>query len=172
MEIWKDIAGYEGLYQVSNLGRVKSLERVVTNNKHGGKRIVQEAVMQATDNGHGYKIVGLNRERKRKNFYVHRLVASAFVPNPDNLTYINHLDYDRGNNAESNLEWCTQKQNTQYSSDRMKKPKSRCKATNTGYKYIGLRNGRYRVCVRLKADKSFGSLEEALTFREAVLNGL
>lgn len=168
MENWKDVAGYEGLYQVSNLGRVKSLERVVINNKYGGKRIVQESIVQATDNGHGYKIVGLHRERKRKNFYVHRLVASAFAPNPDRLTYINHIDYDRGNNNADNLEWCTQKQNTQYSSDRMKKPKSHCRPSNTGHKYIGLRNGRYRVCAPHKTDKTFASLEEALAYRGVV----
>ena len=72
--------------------------------------------MQSTDNGNGYKLIGLRKPKhKKKNFYVHRLVAEAFIPNPQNYTYINHKDYDRGNNNVDNLEWCTQSYNNKYS---------------------------------------------------------
>lgn len=170
MEVWKDIAGYEGLYQVSNLGRVKGLDRVVVNNKYGGNRLIKEAVIQATDTGNGYKIVGLRNEGKRKNFYVHRLVAAAFVPNPNQLTYINHIDYDRGNNTASNLEWVTQKDNVRYSSDRMKKPRAVTRSA-TGHKYIYLRGGRYRVCLPHQSERSFTNLPDALAYKGVVLDG-
>lgn len=174
-EIWKNINGYEGLYQISNLGRVKSLERRVRNNKNGGERIVKEALLNPTDNGKGYKIIGLRKNAHRKNYYIHRLVAENFLKNDENKKYVNHLDYDTTNNVVTNLEWCTQKENIRYSVAHMKKPRTKCKPTNTGEKYIIriiLSDGSYsyRVCISTKKiDKSFKSLDDAIAFRNEVI---
>ena len=168
-EVWKDIKGYEGIYQVSNLGRIKSLEHTVRSNKCGGVRTIAEAILHPTDNGHGYKIIGLRNKGHRKNYYIHRLVATAFIPNPKQLEYINHIDYDRENNSVDNLEWCTQKDNVNYSKERMSKPR-KVTYSNTGHKYIYLRNGKFRVCVPKKSEKGFNTLEEALTYKGAIMN--
>ena len=174
MEIWKDICGYEGLYQVSNLGRVKSLERQVRNHRSGSTRLIKEHFISPTDNGNGYKIVGLHKGRRNQK-YVHRLVAEHFLSNPKEKKYVNHLDYDTSNNAVSNLEWCTQLENVKYSTERMRKPKKKCRSTNTGEKYISKRisHGKYisfRVYIRNRGvDKSFKTLEEALWFRNEVM---
>ena len=176
-EIWKDINGYEGLYQVSNLGRVKSLDRRARNHKNGSTRFVKGQMITATGNGNGYKIVGLRYQRKRENRYVHRLVAEHFIDNPDDKKYINHIDYDTSNNCVENLEWCTQKENIIHSKDHMCKPRNKFKPSNTGEKYIGKRskNGKYscyRVNIpRMKICKQFKTLPEAIEYRDNVLKG-
>ena len=105
MEEWKDIPNYEGLYQVSNLGRVKSLNYLHTS---------KEQVLKTGKDRHGYLQVNLYKNGKMKTFKVHRLVAIAFVFNPLNKPYINHIDCDPKNNNADNLEWVTQKENIQY----------------------------------------------------------
>lgn len=97
LEEWKDIEGFEGEYAISTRGRVKNLK---TNR-----------ILVGVDNGAGYKIVKL----KGKNHRIHRLVALAFIPNPKNLQYINHIDEKKDNNDVSNLEWCSASYNTNYS---------------------------------------------------------
>ena len=97
-EIWKDIKGYEGLYQVSNFGNVKSLERRV--NSCNGGRNKKEKYIISTDNGNGYKKVGLSKNHKRKNYYVHRLVAEAFIENLNNYKEVNHKDNNKDNNRK------------------------------------------------------------------------
>ncbi len=110
-EIWRDIAGYEGLYQVSNLGRVKSLERPVAA-KSGTKRTVRERILKSAPDRDGYLLVNLyDSSRKMKTFLVHRLVCEAFHENPENKPCVNHIDENKVNNAESNLEWCTVAEN-------------------------------------------------------------
>ncbi len=104
-EVWKDIEGYEGLYQVSNFGRVKSL-----NYHQTGK----EGLKQTKKNRCGYLFVQLFKNSHKKNLTVHRLVGAAFIPNPENLPCINHKDCNRTNNNVSNLEWCTYEYNTNY----------------------------------------------------------
>jgi hypothetical protein len=105
-EIWKDIIGYEGLYQVSNLGRVKSLSRYDRLGRyHTGK------ILSDCDNGTGYRIVGLKVDGKQKTFTIHRLVATAFIENLHNYDYVNHKDGDKTNNRVDNLEWCTASEN-------------------------------------------------------------
>jgi hypothetical protein len=104
-EIWKDIKGYEGIYQVSNLGRVKSL------NYH---RECYEKVLNQSTNKHGYLLAALCKNSNAKFFSVHRLVAQAFIPNPFNLPQINHKDENKKNNSIDNLEWCTAKYNNNY----------------------------------------------------------
>ena len=120
IEIWKDIEGYEGLYQVSNRGRVKSLSRKVTNAMFS----INEHFVKVVDNGNGYKSVSLWKDNKGKHFYVHRLVALAFVPNYNGYKYINHKDEDKSNNDVSNLEWCTAKYNCNYGNHTKKLKKS------------------------------------------------
>lgn len=164
-EIWKDIKDYEGLYQVSNKGRIRSL--VFRNNICSKSKI---RIMCPWDNGKGYLIVSLHKQGNRKNFYVHRLVAAAFCDNHNGYNYINHKDYNRKNNDMSNLEWCTQKQNVQYSLERMKHPKKHCKPSNTGFKYIRKRHNRYRlVCRQQGIDRAFKTLEEAVKYRNEVI---
>jgi hypothetical protein len=114
-EIWKDIHGYEGLYQVSNLGRIKSLERVV-NRKHNRDLHVAEKILKSGTYPNGYKYARLHRDGKTKNELVHRLVAIAFIENTENLPIINHKDECKDNNSVDNLEWCNHKYNTNYGS--------------------------------------------------------
>lgn len=161
-EVWKPIDGYEGLYEVSNLGRVRSLE--FRNNQTAFSRT---KIMRATDNGHGYLIVGLSEGSRRKNHYVHRLVAKAFVPNPDNLPVIDHIDHDRSNNVATNLQWLTQKQNVQRSIELMSRPRKKA-TTNTGEKYISkIKNGKYKVSLAWKRYwKEFETLEQAMEARD------
>ena len=102
-EVWRDIAGYDGMYQVSDLGRVRS-------KKYGDWR-----VFRPNKNKYGYLYVGLSKENKRKHFYVHRLVAQAFIEN-DNIfnTEINHINEDKSDNKVSNLEYCDRSYNVTY----------------------------------------------------------
>lgn len=111
-EIWKDVVGYEGYYQVSNFGRVKSLERKIPARK--AKRAKSETIMNQTKNNTGYLMVNLCVNQFRKKFLVHRLVAIAFIPNPDNLPQINHKDENKENNCVDNLEWCNNVYNNNY----------------------------------------------------------
>jgi hypothetical protein len=91
MEVWKDVVGYEGLYQVSNLGRVKSVERYKDNN--GTKQLVKERILKQGENKKGgYLKVDLWKNNKSKTLYVHRLVAIAFIDNPTNKPTVNHID--------------------------------------------------------------------------------
>lgn len=104
-EIWKDIAGYEGLYKVSNLGRVKSLNYL-------RKGIEKERI--PNKNNSGYLIVGLHKDGKIKTFLIHRLVAEAFIENVNDLPQVNHIDENKLNNSVENLEWCSAKYNSNY----------------------------------------------------------
>lgn len=111
-EEWRNIEGYEGLYQVSNLGRVKSLERMCRNKN--GLRVVKERIMKNSKNSQGYYEVRLTKNGVGKLHLVHRLVAHAFIPNKNNLQQVNHKDETRTNNCVENLEWCTQIYNLSY----------------------------------------------------------
>lgn len=105
MEIWKDIAGYEGLYQVSNLGRVKSLDRAVHHKRLGTTQRIGKFISSAI-NSRGYAVVTLHRDGTKKTLAVHRLVAVAFFGEHENME-VNHIDQDRTNNCLDNLEWVT-----------------------------------------------------------------
>ena len=100
-EEWKDIDDYEGLYQISNLGKIKSTKRQGTN---GGMK-------KPSYDKNNYLVVGLIKNGFKKTFKVHRLVAQAFIPNPNNYKEINHIDGNKENNVSSNIEWCNRKQN-------------------------------------------------------------
>lgn len=107
-EIWKDIQGYNGIYQISNLGRVKS-QRFWT----GSRYVYKERLLSPGVSKAGYLRVTLSKDKKSKNKNIHRLVAEAFISNPRNLSCINHIDGNKLNNNINNLEWCTQKHNMQ-----------------------------------------------------------
>lgn len=111
-EIWRPIKGYEGLYEVSNLGRIKSLKRLVK--KWDGYRTVPEKILTPRTNNRGYLRITLCKDGITKTFSPHRLVAEAFIPNPDNLPCVNHKDENPLNNVVSNLEWCTYSYNNSY----------------------------------------------------------
>lgn len=107
-EEWRDVAGYEGLYQVSNLGRVRSLDHVTKRNGHVVRfhgRVLSPKVASP------YLGVILSKNGKAHPARIHRLVAAAFVSNPDNLPCVDHIDGNKTNNAADNLRWCTQEQN-------------------------------------------------------------
>lgn len=105
-EIWKDIEGYGGTFQVSNLGRIKTF-----NYKNTGC----ENILKPKKHNRGYLQIQLIKGNQNKTYMIHRLVAQAFVPNPSNLLYVNHRDEDKQNNAADNLEWCSSSYNTLYS---------------------------------------------------------
>jgi len=113
-EIWKDIKNYEGYYQVSNFTRVKSLERLVKNGK--SERLVKEKVLKPSLRN-GYLAVSLSKEGELKTFKLSRLVAKAFIPNPDNKPTVNHIDGVKTNDIVSNLEWNTHSENIQHAFD-------------------------------------------------------
>lgn len=112
-EIWKDILDYEGLYQVSSMGRVKSLERY----SYKGNRSVQRLktrILKAGIRKDGYLTVVLRKDGKSTSYLVHRLVASAFICNPNGFNVVNHKDENKQNNDVRNLEWCNSLYNNTY----------------------------------------------------------
>ena len=112
-EEWRDIKGYEGQYQVSNLGNVRSLDRYVLH--MGNKMFCKGKNIKLTKSNKGYWVFHFSIQGKMKALNVHRLVAQAFIPNPDNKPCVNHLDCNPLNNRVDNLEWCTQSENIKYS---------------------------------------------------------
>ena len=110
--MWKDVVGYEGLYQVSDSGEIKSLFRYAR--CRGGFRSVKESILKPMTANLGYKQVVLCKDLTYKKLFIHRLVAEAFIPNPLNLPCINHKDANPSNNNVDNLEWCTYKYNSNY----------------------------------------------------------
>lgn len=99
-EIWKPIKGYEGLYEVSNLGHVKSVKNNI--------------ILKSSKNHKGYPFVVLYRNGKSKNDRIHRLVAETFIPNHENKPQVNHIDCDKSNNQVNNLEWCDNSENQRH----------------------------------------------------------
>lgn len=112
MEVWKDIQGFEGIYQVSSLGRVRSLDRVI--HKLNVEQRMRGRILSPTNNGTGYMKVNLSKDGKAKLCFVHRLVVEAFIPNSCKLSQINHIDENKSNNQVNNLEWCSSEYNINY----------------------------------------------------------
>lgn len=110
-EVWIDISGYEGMYQVSNLGNVRSVSRKIIN--RGCVQQIKGRVLKQGNRG-GYLYVILSKNGKIKSFSIHQLVAKHFIPNPQNKPQVNHLDENPLNNNYSNLAWVTSKENNNY----------------------------------------------------------
>ena len=110
-EVWRDVKGYEGLYQVSNMGLVKSLGR-----KDRFGRVIKERILEPAVTHNGYLRVGLHVDGKRKMLRVHRLVCEAFHENPDNKSEVNHVNEDKTDNRACNLEWSTRTENCNHGS--------------------------------------------------------
>ena len=134
IEEWRPVVGYEGLYEVSNTGRVRSVDKYDSMN-----RFLRGRILRLFTDGLGYLRAQLYSNSKRKSFLVHRLVAQAFIPNPDNLPQVNHRDENPGNNNVDNLEWCDRSYNNNYGTRKDKVRESKLKS---GY-WTGLSRDEY-----------------------------
>jgi len=123
IEEWKDIKGYEGAYQVSNYGRVRSVDRIV----HSKNKYFQKGIELKKHSAGRYDFVCVSKNNKTKRLYLHRLVAEHFNENPNNYNVVNHKDEDKTNNRADNLEWCTSKYNANYGSRNKKIAMSKSK---------------------------------------------
>lgn len=166
--IWKDILGYEGLYQVSNSGLVKSLPKQWVNGigklqSHNG------IILRQCINSEGYCGVALSKNKISKSFRVHRLVISAFCENKNNLPYVDHIDADKQNNNISNLRWCTGRQNAIWKNE--KNIKKSCKSVGVDFYKI---TNRYRARIIIDGiQKNLGyykTEEEAKFAYDSALN--
>ena len=141
-EIWLPIEGYENLYEVSNLGRVRRLESFVTNTNGVRRKVPGKILKPGT--ARGYLIVNLSKNGISRPFLIHRIVSTAFLPNPDNLPQVNHRDENKQNNSVENLEWCSAKDNNNY---------------GTRNKRISEKRSKQVLCVEL--NQIFSSLTDA-----------
>lgn len=128
-EIWKDIKGYEGLYQVSNLGQVRSYDRV-----DNIGRLWKGGILKCFNGNREYLLVKLRKNGIRKGYLVHRLVAEAFIPNPDNLPEVNHKDCNPCNNIYTNLEFCNRSHNVNWGDGNKKRRESNLNHPNKSKK--------------------------------------
>lgn len=111
-EIWKDIKGYENYYQVSNFGRVRSLDREVNANIKNNKKVIKKGkILKCAKDTDGYNTITLSIYNKKRNRKICRLVAETFIPNPNNLPQVNHIDGNKSNDNIENLEWVTASEN-------------------------------------------------------------
>lgn len=153
-EVWKDIPSYEGLYQISNLGRVKSLKRKVYAGRGKMRWQYERILSDKKTNGNGYKVVNLRKNGKGTNKYIHRLVAETFIENTNNYKCINHKDENKNNNRAENLEWCTYKYNNRYNDKHIK----------TGKKLINNKSISKRI---LQLDENDNIIKEYPSIAEA-----
>jgi hypothetical protein len=155
-EIWKDIKGYEGLYQISNMGRVKGLKRQI--NTFGGTRIIPEKIKKIYKNHKGYITASLyyGDECRFKNWQVHRLVALHFIENPLNKPQVNHIYGIKHDNRASELEWSTCSENIKHAYRALGKKPSQNQLGN-----VGILSHRSRAVHCETLDVSFASSLEA-----------
>ena len=164
-EIWCDISDYKGLYQVSTLGRVRSLDRIIYDQ---GRHWFQNGkILKASFQKSGYLFVTLSKEGKTKQYRVHRLVAQAFIPNPNGLPQVNHKDEDVTNNKVENLEWCTAKYNLNYGNHNQNVAKT---LKQHKYQKIAIENGRKASTPVLKFTLDGKFLEKYSSQVEAAKN--
>ena len=167
-EEWKDVEGFEGLYQVSNLGRVKSL---FYRNQWGTFK--REHILKQNRGRGDYLLVPIYKDGKRYSKCVHRLVAEAFCEKRDGCDVVNHIDYNRTNNRSTNLEWCTTIENVRHSLIH-KYGKNKIKTTptvanKTGELGVYRRDGKYCVIVCRKWHGLYSTIEEAVAVRDVAL---
>ena len=112
-EVWQDIPGYEGLYQVSTYGRVKSLDHYVSNNHRNGLSLKKGRILEP-QKYKGYRSICFSKDSVVRRFQIHRIVANVFIPNFNGYPIINHIDVNPSNNRVENLEWCTYSYNNNY----------------------------------------------------------
>ena len=143
MEEWKDIKGYEGIYQISNKGRVKSL------------KFNKENILIPAKHNRGYLFINLCKNGKVKKYLIHRLVAEAFLPNPDNLPQVNHKDENKLNNNVENLEWCSNKYNVNYGSRNEKASKNSKGKKKAHKKILCVETGEIFIGSQSVIDKMF-----------------
>lgn len=173
-EIWKAISGFEGLYEVSDLGNVKRLE--IEGKTGTGNYGRKERILSKHTNNKGYELVDLFKDGKVFQSLVHRLVALAFLENPDNMPEVNHKDENKRNNSSDNLEWCTHKYNMNYGELKNKIGKANSiqiiqkdlngnviKMFNSAMeaqRETGIRNGNINECCKMKRKTAGGYLWE------------
>ena len=115
MEIWKDIPGYEGLYQASTLGNIRSLDKIVPKWNKPYKRKVKGKILKKNLINGGYLAISLHKNKEQKSYKISRLIAKTFIPNPNNKPEVNHINSIRTDDRVSNLEWCTRSENMLHS---------------------------------------------------------
>ena len=123
-EIWKNIKGYETLYKISNLGRVKSLAKTITR-CDGNTKTLSDRIIKPFITKKGYKQIVLTNEGCKKKYYIHRLVALAFIPNPDQLPEVNHINEDKLDNVVENLEWLSRLDNMRHGTLQIRRAETR-----------------------------------------------
>ena len=144
-EEWRDVVGYEGLYQVSNIGLVKSMQTW---------RGTRERILKEKRADNGYCLVEIYKSKERKTHLIHRIVAEAFIPNPDNKPEIDHIDGTRDNNKIDNLRWCTRKENHNF-------PIYRKRRSNVMIGRTGKSNGKSRAVVCIDTSVVYFGTREA-----------
>ena len=187
MEIWRPIPNYKAEYEVSSMGRVRSLDRALPHPRNKTMYLPKKGkILKPGLDKYGYPTVTLCKEGKTKTFKVHRLVALAFIPNPDNLPQIDHINAIKYDNRPENLRWCTTQQNTAWR-DQMRRPKVLCKETRrkftTSYEAAawiiqnsiknrkGVQTTNYKTVARAIRDACNGVLGSAYTFHWTYLEG-
>ncbi len=110
-EIWKDVVGYEGLYQASNLGNIRSLTRFTKDKRYDVKKTLKGKLLKLTKREDGYLIITFRKNKTAKKFRVHRLICETFIENIENKPCVNHINGNKTDNSIKNLEWCTYKEN-------------------------------------------------------------
>ena len=145
IEEWREVFGYDILFEVSNVGEVRT--------KHHGKKGYQKEyrIIAPVDNGSGYLKINVPQNNKQKTVYIHKLVAEAFVPNPEGLSEVNHIDENKNNNSADNLEWCTHKYNCQYGTRNERTAQKRmkrvmCNETNVVFESLEEAAKAFGVC--------------------------
>lgn len=158
-ELWKDVPGYEGLYQVSNLGRIKRLPYQTIGRTKGRKkeyiRVFRGGVLKPYLGKNGYYVINLYSNGKYLRDYLHRIIAKTFIPNPNNYPCINHKDEVRTNNNVDNLEWCSYSYNNTYGNARDKFAKSYSRNHSRAVEMLSLSGEKIR---------EFSSVKEAAIF--------
>ena len=129
MEIWKAVPRYEDRYEVSSMGRVRSVDRITPHPRNKTMSLPRKGrILKWEFDKYGYPVVTLSKDAKTKTFKIHQLVALAFVPNPNNLPQVDHINAKKYDNRPCNLRWCTTQQNTAWR-DEKNRPKVLCKET-------------------------------------------